>query len=123
LPDGFSTPIYVGTINSPISDSAGKINSQLLWGLYPTDTKQATDSLGRARQHVCGLQHMLACAAVKLSKHQGNDKLKFATALKPTPTPPTPKDPEGGSNVAKSLRKALKLIERAESTTQNCEMS
>jgi hypothetical protein len=37
--------------------------------------------------------------------------------LTSTPTPPTREVTEGGSNVTKSLRKAVKLIEHAESIT------
>jgi hypothetical protein len=43
--------------------------------------------------------------------------------LTSTPTPPTRERVEGGVNVKKSLRNAVKMIDRAESTTQNCERS
>jgi hypothetical protein len=43
--------------------------------------------------------------------------------LTSTPTPPTREGAEGGVNVAKSFRNAVKLIEQAESTTQNWERS
>jgi hypothetical protein len=39
------------------------------------------------------------------------------------PTPPMREEPEGGSNVTKSPRNALRLIEQAESTTLNSERS
>jgi hypothetical protein len=39
--------------------------------------------------------------------------------LTSTPTPPTREGAEGGKNVTKSLRNEVKLIEHAESTTQN----
>jgi hypothetical protein len=36
-------------------------------------------------------------------------------------TPPTREELDGGTNDTKSLRNAVRLIEQAESTTQNCE--
>jgi hypothetical protein len=53
-------------------------------------------------------------------------RAKIRTELMPltsTPTPPTREGAEGGMNVAKSPRIAVKLIEQAESTTLNCERS
>jgi mRNA-degrading endonuclease toxin of MazEF toxin-antitoxin module len=45
------------------------------------------------------------------------------TTLTSTPTPPTRERVEGGVNVEKSLRNAVKLMENVESTTQCCKRS
>jgi hypothetical protein len=43
--------------------------------------------------------------------------------LTSTLAPPTREGEEGEANVTKSIQNAVKLIEEAESTTQNCERS
>jgi hypothetical protein len=53
----------------------------------------------------------------------GMESMKVPLPWTSTPTPPTPKRPEGGSNVTKSLRNAVRLIDQAESTAQNEERS
>jgi hypothetical protein len=55
--------------------------------------------------------------------HKGVAILIVLLPITATPTPRTRDEPEDGANLVKSLRKVVKVMEQAESTTQNWDRS
>jgi hypothetical protein len=85
--------------------------------MHPTDIEKVADTLSGAGRHVMGVDCM-DCAAVDWPETKGMVIRKVPLPLTSTPAPPTREVSEGGSNVTKSLQKAVMMIEKAEYITQ-----